>query len=640
MHAANRFSILAGLNPSPETKWAFDFVPTPRSGTKRRGRRGGKQQRLRHSLNKACEKSRAQTSDETCGRFAASLSDDDAPTVASQKPQQKEPSSTPTGGSASAVDSVRHHWAPQFRPNSLPTSKPTVTEPTNVLPTTPSQLSKRCEPSPKLALDSWGDALPSKRTVNPRFPLSAFLKDLASPTDCLGYWPPKTPAPEPASPAQSTEEPKSQTAAPLATPIFSVGAGPACGALVLSRNTINLSSNAVKTHQAVPTTPPLSNNTGSTFKHFPAFGVPTFAPPPAPASTALPALALLPSTTSLYTVPASSQPTPSPVMMPSTPPVAFSPLSLSIATPSVPLKQQTPTSRPSRPPAPQRSPWGWQEVSEGVTVFRTSPSTLITAPITSPYPFVYPPRPWTPTAVSEDLFKDTAAVPSVLRRKRGSRPSSPEVQKELAEFLDMGHADDCWCSSSKHMSPKISATVHNTVVHETHALELQAHVEDYKASSSVPESDVVIESSPVLDGLPDLQVDTEDDFSDYDAVLVTPSLEGTSSGFEDLVALEEFSQASDSDDEEWIAVSPRLQFRRPGSLPHSQTVSNASTRTSDPTLVAISSTTSLPSPPQTPVMLACQARVSDAESETGFEEVCYWAETQAQSLQNEKRGMD
>lgn len=230
-------------------------------------------------------------------------------------------------------------------------------------------------------------------------------------------------------------------------------------------------------------------------------------------------------------------------------------------------------------------------------------------------------------------------MPSVLRRKRGSSPPSPEVRKELAEFLDMGHADDCWCSSSKHSSPKISATADNTVVHETHVLRSPPAVEDNEGDTSVPDSDVATNSSPVLHGLPDLQVDTEDDFSDSDVVLVTPSLEGNSSGFEDLVALEEISQASDSDDE-WIEVSPRLQFRRPGSLPPSQTGFNASVRTSDPPFVAISPTTSLPSPPQTPVMLAYQARVSDAESETGFEEGFYWAEPQTQPLQNEKRDMD
>ena len=154
------------------------------------------------------------------------------------------------------------------------------------------------------------------------------------------------------------------------------------------------------------------------------------------------------------------------------------------------------------------------------------------------------------------------------------------------------------------------------------------------------DADVATNASPVVHGLPALQVDIEDDFSDSDAVLVTSSPEGTNFGFEDLVALEEVSQASDSDDEDWIAVSPRLQFRRPGSLPSSPTVSNASARTSGPSFVAISPTTSLPSPPQTPIMLAYQARVSDAESETGFEEVCYWAEPQEQSLQDEKRDMD
>ncbi|KAF3051009.1 hypothetical protein E8E11_004259 [Didymella keratinophila] len=121
----NRFSILAGLNPSPETKWAFDFVPTTRSGTRRRGKRGGRQQRLKHVLKKKCEKPKGDGLDELCDRFADLHLDDNAPAAIPPAADH-----APLSGVLSDVNAVRYHWAPQFRPSSLPTSHSTLAQPT------------------------------------------------------------------------------------------------------------------------------------------------------------------------------------------------------------------------------------------------------------------------------------------------------------------------------------------------------------------------------------------------------------------------------------------------------------------------------------------------------------------------------
>ncbi|KAF2633581.1 hypothetical protein BU25DRAFT_453326 [Macroventuria anomochaeta] len=616
MLAANRFSILAGLNPSPETKWGFDFVPTSRSGTKRRGKRVGKQQRLKHAPKKTCEKPKGDGLDELCKQYAALRLGDNAPTAASQVSHHELRSSTPTRGSTPDVTAVRHHWAPQFRPNSLPTPRGTLTEPTIVHSTTLLQEPQRTLLSPKSVQDPSTDVSLSSRKPYSRFPLSAFLKDLTSPADCVGYWPPKTPAPEPSPPPQANKVTKSPTAAPPATPAQSATAAAACSALVLSRDTASPSSNAIRTRQAAPATSSLSTNTVPTYKRFPAFGVPPFTPSPGSVPASSPILALPPAPATRPTTPTSPQPKSSSAVSPTALPTNCRPAAASNAAPPLPVLQKSSITRPSRPPAPQKSPWGWQEVSEGITIFNTSPSALITAPVTSPYPFVYPPRPWTPTAVPKDLFKDTAAVPSMLRRKFAFSPPSPEVQKELEDFLDMGHADDCWCSSSKHRQSNSKAPSMGTAVGEPHLHAPQTDSKDLKGSLHVTGSEVAAESSQTLQGLSDLYVDVEDDSSDSDAVLATPSSEGSSSGFEDFFGVHEVLHPFASDDDEWVAVSPRLQARRPSSLPSSRTASAVSVQTSNSTSVVAPPTTSLPSPPETPPLSICHAWASDAESET------------------------
>ncbi|KAF1933004.1 uncharacterized protein M421DRAFT_89304 [Didymella exigua CBS 183.55] len=403
----NRFGVLAGLNPSPETKWAFDYVPTSKSSTRKRGKRGGRQKRLKHTAKTTCEKPEADGVDELCDRFAALHLDDNAPTAAPRKTDHRPPS-----GATSDLNIVTHHWAPQFRPDSLSTSPPARVEPTNIPVTTLSQ-------KPTLDQGPSTDVPTSTRKLSPTFPLSAFLKDLASPTDCAGYWP-RSPAPGSAPPPRISNSSSRRSAPPLLTPALPAGN---CSLNIRSSNTALHLSNAIESQRAVPTTSLLSTNAALTYKSFPAFGVVPFTPLSESISTTSPAPFPLP--------PPAKQ---SIVSTPSPPEALWAPTSTMLTT---------------IPPAPQRSSGSWQETSEGITVFHPSPKALITAPVASPYPFVYPPRPWTPSAVPNDLFKNTAAVPMRLKSKFTFTPDPPGRRIIQKEFLKMGHAPECWCDSHK-----------------------------------------------------------------------------------------------------------------------------------------------------------------------------------------------
>lgn len=107
--------------------------------------------------------------------------------------------------------------------------------------------------------------------------------------------------------------------------------------------------------------------------------------------------------------------------------------------------------------------------------------------------------------------------------------------------------------------------------------------------------------------------DLDSDFSDSDAVIVTPSSEVTNFGFKKLEVIDGVPVDSDDD---WSAVSPGLRAHQPGSLSSSRTVSDASVQTSSTPLIVSSHPVALPSPPQTPSSSAYQAPVSDAGSET------------------------
>ncbi|KAJ4993105.1 hypothetical protein SVAN01_01457 [Stagonosporopsis vannaccii] len=588
----NRFSILSGLSPPPDINWNFDFIPTSRSGPKRRRKRGGKQQRLKHALRKTCEKTESNGVDKLCDRLSELHLENHASSITLQDHNESR-SITPVQGSSSDVNAVRHEWAPQFR---LDSSREVLCS----------------QNPPKLGQGpSSTDLLPRDRKISPQFPLSAFLKDLVSPTECRARWPPKPSIAQVVSPLQETPPSPSPTATPspsltatssAATAPSSAAIAAASRTIVLCRSTGTSSSNAVKTPEAVPTTSPLSSNTVATNKRLPAIDTPPFTPASGLIPSPPPFLAMSPLPPPMTGPPLVSlrEPGPSPagaasaVLPPTAPSLNFSRL---------PMLQQISTAR-----APQRSLFGWQDTSEGINVFHPPPTASVTAPITSHYPFVYPSKPWSPGAVSQDLFKDTASVPSMLRRTFALNCPSPEAN--LTNFLNMGHANNCWCSKFNHGDPKMPADPTGSYPEDSRAEAISgvSLVNSHMSSSGKGAK----MQAPEFLGVTGESIDSEP--VDSDGVLVTNTSENASFEFDDLQIIDGQSINSASDDEEWFAVSPR--FRTPQLIPSpiSWTVSDVSARSSNVSPV-YELAAALPSTQQAPTVEANQARGSDNESE-------------------------
>jgi hypothetical protein len=130
---------------------------------------------------------------------------------------------------------------------------------------------------------------------------------------------------------------------------------------------------------------------------------------------------------------------------------------------------------------------------------------------------------------------------------------------------------------------------------------------------------------------PELEDDLESDSSNENAILFTPSSEGTDFGFQALASpssegagsefegLEVIEGVPVDSDDDWASISATSNAHRPNSLLTSRTVSDASVQTSNAPLVASSPPAVPLSPPQLHHRLAYQARCSNygSGSETG-----------------------
>ncbi|KAJ8111446.1 hypothetical protein OPT61_g5966 [Boeremia exigua] len=538
----NRFSILA------------DLRPTSKPGAKRRGKRGGKQQRLKHALKRACEGAKADGVDELCDRFATLRLDDNVPTAVLHNTDKEPHFSIQRRDPTPDVSAVRHHWAPQFRPISQPTSTPIIAKTINVQPKTlsqePQSISTLQNPDQGLSSKNFSiGVLPASPKIHPQFPLSAFLKDLTSPSERGEHRLRQAPVPGPVTSPRTTEVTCSSTSASPITPAHSTAAGGVNCAPVLRRSTAFSANDAVKSRETVQTMSSFSTNATAIDKRKEEVETFRFTPSPRPVTAT--------------------------------------------------------SSRPSLPLPSPRSIFGWQGTAQGFAVFHPSPTALITAPITSPYPFVYPQRPWTLSTVSEDFANHRASMPNVLKKRLSFHPPSPEAQRDLAQFLDKGHAKDCWCSSNRHQeSTNITTPVSVTVGDEHTQTGSQGGLTDPHTPSLGAAADTVPESFASFD----VEDDIESESSDSDVVLVTPP-SGTDSEFEEFETDED--QYVDLDGE-WFTVSPRSDTHQTSALPSPQTALDDFALTWDAPAVDATSG-ALPSPPQTPVY---QARVSTDESET------------------------
>lgn len=229
--------------------------------------------------------------------------------------------------------------------------------------------------------------------------------------------------------------------------------------------------------------------------------------------------------------------------------------------------------------------------------------------------------------MANDLFKTTAAAPSMLRRRIAFDPLSPKVQKEVDDFLTKGHAKECWCSGcnteieggerpvnvgAEQLSPRMDAA-------------------DEQVNSQEVSSDT---ATSVTDAFIDTSNDTDCESSPGDGIMVTLGSEGTNGELEEFEIID--GQPVESDGEEWLAVSPGLHAHQPDSLSTSRSISNTSAQHQPGPLLTLEPITAdaatqvsaapiavappckaPPSPPQTPLISVHQGQGSDAVSETG-----------------------
>lgn len=143
--AANPFGVLAGQPQSPaEPDWDFNPRPTTSDRAARRRVRGGQRQKAKRAAQKQRDEYGSEGIDELCRSLANLRLDNDVSVQQPAQPmeQRSVPIAKPIPGFSS--DSVRHHWAPQFRPNKLPTPPPETFQTTEMLvPTSPLQIPKR-----------------------------------------------------------------------------------------------------------------------------------------------------------------------------------------------------------------------------------------------------------------------------------------------------------------------------------------------------------------------------------------------------------------------------------------------------------------------------------------------------------------
>lgn len=197
-------------------------------------------------------------------------------------------------------------------------------------------------------------------------------------------------------------------------------------------------------------------------------------------------------------------------------------------------------------------------------------------------------------------------MPSMLRRNLALDLPSPEVQRDLEDFLGMGHAQDCWCRNSSHIDQTYAGIPVSDCAEQSDA---QSATEAKSTTLQTLDSDQAIMSRTKLDSTSSTGSTT---FL-ADAVYVAPPSNPTESDWTDLGLVD--VQSPSSDDEDWVAVSPGLHAHHPHSLSTSRSISAAPTPTLGSPSVVAPPSTALPSPPLTPLVLPSQTRDEGTESE-------------------------
>ncbi|KAF2660425.1 hypothetical protein K491DRAFT_711642 [Lophiostoma macrostomum CBS 122681] len=500
---ANRFSLLAEIDrKANQTKWAFDFTQSPNSSVRRRGKRGGKANRLRHDNSQRqledC-RSESESVDDLCKRTAP---DGEDPGAHDQRRLGDDRNCLPHADFTFCADGVRHHWMPQFRPNSSASQSPKLSGGDGFQLPRPLErcLTQAKDPTPPVELTEF------KRRESRFFPLSAFL---ATP-DTAARHPSKSsvPAPIPAKTSASRKQlsvsipTASQRAAASAAKCALANQKVAVPPLAITRNT----------HTSRPASPSSLAQTST-----------PLSPPPTPRSEAGCLLHMQAPCTPLSVTPstASSTLTISPSVS-AVPSLVPAPSLISSLRTSCPRRSPPPLPLPPRPqlsPTTSLSLGSWTGVSTPETISPALPTTKEPLIAHNPIISYANPKPKTPQRLTKFFDKPCPPAVPVLSKLFPQAPLKSAVHQDLEDFLRMGHASPCWCSY--HNSAK---TYTSTEAQSTSSVESRPSL-------------VVVKSRTTSE-------------LDLDDVLLTPSPLG--SDFEDL----ETTDCDGDIDEEWTVLTP------------------------------------------------------------------------------------
>jgi hypothetical protein len=571
-HAVNPFGVLAGLAQSPtETKWAFDSVLATSTPIRRRGKRTGQHYKSKHTRKSQSKRQKSESVNDVCKRLVTIRPKDDAQ---AQQPRQgwqdhgvdlSKPSAT------FSTEGAWHHWEPQSCSDSLPTistlsdqaTKPVVQKDSLDLPEAVlhNDRTSRATQICSLRHDKQSDFL---------FPGSPLLPDLAV-----------------------NDEPLTKS---LKTS-YSESAGANTQILLTPPPSTSVQIEATPTACIVF----VSKRTGSYI---------ALLTPPLDAGEVGSTSSTLYAQTSSLACLANAET--SPAMAPSLSAVhdvdvcqvcaalkrwkGLSPITPYSDLPS-PLEPKTSADGPLAGLGPiqpcffearrvQQAPIStWTEPSEGIIVFKPYP--LITAPVTSPYPFVNSRQRSSPPVSPRGLFNDQPSASIMERRKAALIPISLQEQRNRDDFLAMGHPSCCWCGQHTQSNDPLGSPVIAALQTSTLPRVEQAPTSPVYKLDSIPHSCDSLEILPI--SLPNDPKETEYFAHPIDNVLPLPKSERAS---------KPSSNTSPSSTElcsdDWTVVTPK-HYRR---MHRSQSLSALHAQ---PSTVMYSTSSSSISSPSTPI---------------------------------------
>ncbi|KAJ4376472.1 hypothetical protein N0V83_001756 [Neocucurbitaria cava] len=502
---------------------------------------------MAHSEQKRPGRQKSNSMSELRNRFAALRMKDDRPALEPPLGHRDHQTNSEESSPVSLTESVRHHWAPQFRPNSATTPASPKQAGYHAGPPQPPE---PCFVRSKLRIQKL-DADRVERKDSHLYPLSAFLTC----PDLTDRYPSTSKFLDTAHTSLGNSDSKLINAPANPTDPELSAAWAVCTALDSKKPEPTSAQSAICMQEVELLCPQQ----------------PTQSPPSqCPPASSHPTLAMERLTPNPSNVQTYRPPVPRPTGQESTPSSVLPQVSEPLVQPLLGLQQTS-----SLPPhyireGPQATfAQRIKALREHHNLCNSSASRLVRAPIPYPHLFIDAPKRQPPPAIPTNLFNKSHVDLILARQKASRRTLSPKAQKELDDFLERGHANPCWCS--RHMKPA-SASRNTATVSCTTSMEGRYDTnEDDPAAASSDDS--------AADGNIDMyKVDT------------TPPTETPRSEFDELYDMM-FESTKIEDD--WTVVSPSARYRklRSQSLPTSP-VSDEDNE--------LDMASYLPSPPLTP----------------------------------------